>query len=102
MEVEGANNRVQLAALERSYQQMQAEKLMIAGATLIDPARFDLRGTLEIGEEVVIDVNVIIEGKVVLGNHVRIGAGSVLKDCVIGDHTEVKPYSCLLYTSRCV
>ena len=74
-----ANNRVQLAALERSYQQMQAEKLMIAGATLIDPARFDLRGTLEIGEEVVIDVNVIIEGKVVLGNHVRIGAGSVLK-----------------------
>ncbi len=93
MEVEGANNRVQLAALERSYQQMQAEKLMIAGATLIDPARFDLRGTLEIGEEVVIDVNVIIEGKVVLGNHVRIGAGSVLKDCVIGDHTEVKPYS---------
>ncbi len=93
MEVEGANNRVQLAALERSYQQMQAEKLMIAGATLIDPARFDLRGSLEIGEEVVIDVNVIIEGKVVLGNHVRIGAGSVLKDCVIGDHSEVKPYS---------
>ncbi|MGL6497128.1 bifunctional UDP-N-acetylglucosamine diphosphorylase/glucosamine-1-phosphate N-acetyltransferase GlmU, partial [Aeromonas veronii] len=92
-EVEGANNRVQLAALERSYQQMQAEKLMIAGATLIDPARFDLRGTLEIGEEVVIDVNVIIEGKVTLGNHVRIGAGCVLKDCVIGDHTEVKPYS---------
>ncbi|MFM5296091.1 bifunctional UDP-N-acetylglucosamine diphosphorylase/glucosamine-1-phosphate N-acetyltransferase GlmU [Aeromonas veronii] len=92
-EVEGANNRVQLAALERSYQQMQAEKLMIAGVTLIDPARFDLRGTLEIGEEVVIDVNVIIEGKVTLGNHVRIGAGAVLKDCVIGDHTEVKPYS---------
>ncbi|MBP9679399.1 MAG: bifunctional UDP-N-acetylglucosamine diphosphorylase/glucosamine-1-phosphate N-acetyltransferase GlmU, partial [Aeromonas sp.] len=93
MEVEGANNRVQLAALERSYQKMQAEKLMIAGATLLDPARFDLRGTLEIGEEVVIDVNVIIEGKVTLGNQVRIGAGSVLKDCVIGDHTEVKPYS---------
>jgi bifunctional UDP-N-acetylglucosamine pyrophosphorylase/glucosamine-1-phosphate N-acetyltransferase len=93
MEVEGANNRVQLAALERSYQQMQAEKLMIAGATLIDPARFDLRGSWKSGEEVVIDVNVIIEGKVVLGNHVRIGAGSVLKDCVIGDHTEVKPYS---------
>ncbi|KAL8188406.1 UNVERIFIED_CONTAM: hypothetical protein K2H54_000038 [Gekko kuhli] len=65
MEVEGANNRVQLAQLERSYQKMQAERLMIAGATLIDPARFDLRGTLEIGEE----------------------------DCVIGDHTEVKPYS---------
>ena len=93
MEVEGANNRVQLAALERSYQQMQAEKLMIAGATLIDPARFDLRGSLEIGEEVVIDVNVIIEGKVKLGNHVRIGAGAVLKDCEIGDHSEVKPYS---------
>ncbi len=50
MEVEGANNRVQLAQLERSYQKMQAERLMIAGATLIDPARFDLRGTLEIGK----------------------------------------------------
>jgi bifunctional UDP-N-acetylglucosamine pyrophosphorylase/glucosamine-1-phosphate N-acetyltransferase len=93
MEVEGANNRVQLAQLERSYQQMQAERLMIAGATLIDPLRFDLRGVLEIGEEVLIDANVIIEGEVVLGNHVRIGAGCVLKDCVIGDHTEVKPYS---------
>lgn len=65
---------------------------MIAGVTLIDPC-FDLRGVLDIGEEVLIDANVIIEGKVVLGNHVRIGAGCVLKDCVIGDHTEVKPYS---------
>jgi len=57
---------------------------------LIDPARFSLRGTLEIGEEVVIDVNVIIEGKVKLGNHVSIGAGAVLKECEMGDHSELK------------
>ncbi|MGL5948602.1 MAG: bifunctional UDP-N-acetylglucosamine diphosphorylase/glucosamine-1-phosphate N-acetyltransferase GlmU [Aeromonas sp.] len=92
-EVEGANNRVQLAQLERSYQALQAEKLMIAGATLLDPARFDLRGELTIGQEVVIDVNVIIEGKVTLGDHVRIGAGVILKDCTIGDYSEIKPHS---------
>ena len=92
-EVEGANNRVQLAQLERSYQMMQAEKLMIAGVSMMDPARFDLRGELSVGEEVVIDVNVIIEGKVTLGNRVRIGAGVVLKNCTIGDDSEVQPYS---------
>ncbi|MHA7003169.1 bifunctional UDP-N-acetylglucosamine diphosphorylase/glucosamine-1-phosphate N-acetyltransferase GlmU [Aeromonas schubertii] len=92
-EVEGANNRVQLAALERSYQQMQAERLMIAGVSMMDPARFDLRGELSVGEEVVIDVNVIIEGRVTLGNRVVVGAGAILKDCEIGDDTEIKPYS---------
>ena len=92
-EVEGANDRVQLAGLERAYQQMQAERLMREGVTLLDPARFDLRGTLNVGEEVTIDVNVIIEGKVTLGNRVHIGAGAILKDCVIGDDAIVKPYS---------
>lgn len=95
MEVEGANNRLQLAALERYYQKMQAEKLLLAGVRLIDPARFDIRGTLEHGKDVEIDVNVIIEGDVKLGNRVRIGAGSVLKNCVIGDDVEIKPYSVL-------
>ncbi|HBO37331.1 MAG TPA: bifunctional N-acetylglucosamine-1-phosphate uridyltransferase/glucosamine-1-phosphate acetyltransferase [Pasteurellaceae bacterium] len=93
MEVEGANNRLQLAALERYYQRKQAEKLLLAGVMLIDPARFDLRGTLTHGKDIEIDVNVIIEGDVKLGNRVRIGAGCVLKNCVIGDDVEVKPYS---------
>ncbi|MFD1008443.1 MULTISPECIES: bifunctional UDP-N-acetylglucosamine diphosphorylase/glucosamine-1-phosphate N-acetyltransferase GlmU [Oceanisphaera] len=92
-EVEGANDRVQLASLERAYQKMQAERLMRDGVTLLDPARFDLRGELTVGEEVTIDVNVIIEGKVTLGNRVVIGAGAILKDCVIGDDAVVKPYS---------
>ncbi|WP_107852387.1 bifunctional UDP-N-acetylglucosamine diphosphorylase/glucosamine-1-phosphate N-acetyltransferase GlmU [Oceanimonas marisflavi] len=92
-EVEGANDRVQLAGLERAYQRMQAERLMREGVSLLDPVRFDLRGTLTAGEEVVIDVNVIIEGEVRLGNRVRIGAGAILKNCVIGDDAEVKPYS---------
>lgn len=93
MEVEGANNRLQLAALERYYQRKQAEKLLLAGVMLADPARFDLRGELIHGKDVEIDVNVIIEGKVTLGDRVRIGAGCVLKNCDIGDDVEIKPYS---------
>ena len=93
MEVEGANNRLQLAALERYYQRKQADKLLLAGVMLIDPARFDLRGKLEHGKDVEIDVNVIIEGDVKLGDRVRIGAGCVLKNCVIGDDVDIKPYS---------
>ncbi|TCP96468.1 UDP-N-acetylglucosamine pyrophosphorylase /glucosamine-1-phosphate N-acetyltransferase [Cricetibacter osteomyelitidis] len=93
MEVEGANNRLQLANLERFYQTKQAEKLLLAGVTLIDPARFDLRGELTHGKDVEIDVNVIIEGKVRLGNQVKIGTGCVLKNCEIGDGVEIKPYS---------
>ncbi|MDG6284169.1 bifunctional UDP-N-acetylglucosamine diphosphorylase/glucosamine-1-phosphate N-acetyltransferase GlmU [Glaesserella parasuis] len=95
MEVEGANNRLQLAALERYYQKAQAEKLLLAGVTIIDPARFDLRGTVTHGKDVVIDVNVILEGSIQLGNNVKIGAGSVLKNVVLGDNVEIKPYSVL-------
>lgn len=95
MEVEGANNRLQLAALERYYQRKQAERLLLEGVMLFDPARFDLRGTLEHGKDVEIDANVIIEGDVRLGNRVKIGAGCVLKNVVIGDDVEVKPYSVL-------
>ncbi|MCT8607789.1 bifunctional UDP-N-acetylglucosamine diphosphorylase/glucosamine-1-phosphate N-acetyltransferase GlmU [Glaesserella parasuis] len=95
MEVEGANNRLQLATLERYYQKTQAEKLLLAGVTIIDPARFDLRGTVTHGKDVVIDVNVILEGAIQLGNNVKIGAGSVLKNVVLGDNVEIKPYSVL-------
>ncbi|MDU8923421.1 bifunctional UDP-N-acetylglucosamine diphosphorylase/glucosamine-1-phosphate N-acetyltransferase GlmU [Pasteurellaceae bacterium LIM206] len=93
MEVEGANNRLQLAALERYYQRKQADRLLLEGVTLADPGRFDLRGELSHGKDVEIDVNVILEGTVKLGDRVRIGAGCVLKNCVVGDDVEVKPYS---------
>ncbi|ELY2510951.1 bifunctional UDP-N-acetylglucosamine diphosphorylase/glucosamine-1-phosphate N-acetyltransferase GlmU [Cronobacter sakazakii] len=92
-EVEGVNNRLQLARLERVYQAEQAEKLLLAGVMLRDPARFDLRGTLQHGRDVEIDANVIIEGDVVLGNRVKIGAGCVIKNSVIGDDCEISPYS---------
>ncbi|WP_392432878.1 bifunctional UDP-N-acetylglucosamine diphosphorylase/glucosamine-1-phosphate N-acetyltransferase GlmU [Yersinia sp. HM-2024] len=94
-EVEGVNNRLQLAALERVYQSEQAEKLLLAGVMLLDPARFDLRGELTHGRDITIDTNVIIEGHVTLGDRVRIGTGCVLKNCVIGDDSEISPYSVL-------
>ncbi len=92
-EVEGVNNRLQLATLERVYQAEQAEKLLLAGVMLLDPARFDLRGELTHGRDITIDSNVIIEGNVTLGDRVRIAAGCVLKNCVIGDDCEISPYS---------
>ena len=92
-EVEGVNNRLQLSRLERVYQQEQAERLLLEGVMLMDPARFDLRGELSHGIDVSIDVNVVIEGRVKLGDRVVIGAGCVLKDCVIGDDCVISPYS---------
>ncbi|MDC0610932.1 bifunctional UDP-N-acetylglucosamine diphosphorylase/glucosamine-1-phosphate N-acetyltransferase GlmU [Vibrio sp.] len=93
MEVEGVNDRLQLARLERAYQYSLAEQLLVQGVMLRDPSRFDLRGELQCGLDVEIDANVIIEGKVTLGNNVTIGAGSVLIDCEIDDNTLVRPYS---------
>lgn len=94
-EVEGVNNRLQLVTLERVYQSEQAEKLLLAGVMLLDPARFDLRGELTHGRDITIDTNVIIEGNVTLGDRVRIGTGCVLKNCVIGDDSEISPYTVL-------
>ena len=91
IEVEGANNRVQLANLERAYQLRKAEELMIAGASLRDPNRIDIRGELTVGHEVSIDINCIFEGKVVLASGVKIGANCILKNCTIQDNTEIKP-----------
>ncbi|MCG7491250.1 bifunctional UDP-N-acetylglucosamine diphosphorylase/glucosamine-1-phosphate N-acetyltransferase GlmU [Vibrio sp. Of14-4] len=93
IEVEGVNDRAQLARLERAFQQAQAQKLLEQGVMLRDPARFDLRGELQCGMDCEIDTNVIIEGKVTLGDNVFIGTGSVLKDCEIDDNTLVRPYS---------
>jgi bifunctional UDP-N-acetylglucosamine pyrophosphorylase/glucosamine-1-phosphate N-acetyltransferase len=91
IEVEGANNRVQLASLERAYQARQAEELMIEGASLRDPARIDIRGTLAIGNEVSIDVNCVFEGKVTLGSNVKIGPNCIIKSSNVGDNVEIKP-----------
>ena len=93
IEVEGANNRVQLANLERAYQYRQAEQLMLAGASLYDPNRIDIRGELTVGQEVVIDINCIFEGKVNLANNVKIGANCSLKNCTIGANSEIKANS---------
>ncbi|MCL9782941.1 bifunctional UDP-N-acetylglucosamine diphosphorylase/glucosamine-1-phosphate N-acetyltransferase GlmU [Vibrio sp. S4M6] len=93
IEVEGVNDRVQLARLERAFQAMQAESLLKQGVMLRDPSRFDLRGELQAGKDVEIDINVVIEGTVSLGDNVIIGAGSVLIDCEIDDNTVIRPYS---------
>lgn len=93
IEVEGANNRVQLAQLERAYQARAAEKLMLEGANLRDPARIDIRGDVTVGMDVMIDINVIFQGTVVLGNNVTIGAGAILINCEIADNAEIKPYT---------
>ncbi|MGM0525953.1 MAG: bifunctional UDP-N-acetylglucosamine diphosphorylase/glucosamine-1-phosphate N-acetyltransferase GlmU [Pseudomonadota bacterium] len=92
-EVEGANNRQQLAALERAYQWRIAEQVMTDGATLMDPARFDCRGQLSVGQDVVIDINAVFDGNVILGNGVVIEPNCVIKDAVIGDGTVIRANS---------
>lgn len=92
-EVEGVNSRVQLAALERIYQQVQAEELLINGVTLMDPARIDLRGNIQCGKDVTIDVNVILEGDVVIEDDVIIEANCIIKDSVIRKRTHIKANS---------
>ncbi|MCP3701143.1 MAG: bifunctional UDP-N-acetylglucosamine diphosphorylase/glucosamine-1-phosphate N-acetyltransferase GlmU, partial [Aliivibrio sp.] len=93
IEVEGVNDRAQLARLERAFQSAQAQKLLEQGVMLRDPSRFDLRGSLQCGMDIEIDANVIIEGNVTIGDNVVIGAGCVLKDCEIDDNTVIRPYS---------
>lgn len=93
VEVEGINNRVQLAKIERAYQLQQAQALMINGVSLADPNRIDIRGEVSTGTDVSIDVNVVLEGKVVLGNKVKIGANCILKDCEIADGTVIEAFS---------
>ncbi|MSS75446.1 MAG: UDP-N-acetylglucosamine diphosphorylase/glucosamine-1-phosphate N-acetyltransferase [Methyloglobulus sp.] len=89
-EVMGVNNRMQLSHLERVYQKEQAESLMEQGVTLRDSARFDLRGSLEaLGQDIEIDINVILEGKNTIGSNVTIGANTRIKNSVIGDYVEI-------------
>jgi len=98
-EAKGVNTRGQLAVLERIYQQQQANRLMAGGVTLIDPARFDLRGDLIHGQDVEIDINVIIEGEVTLGSNVSIGANSVLRNVNIGDGVTILE-NCVIEDAR--
>jgi len=92
-EVLGVNSPLQLAELERRFQRAQADLLMEAGVRLADPARFDLRGTLECGQDVEIDVGCIFEGSVTLGDQVRIGAHCVLRNTRIAAGAVIHPYT---------
>jgi bifunctional UDP-N-acetylglucosamine pyrophosphorylase/glucosamine-1-phosphate N-acetyltransferase len=88
-EAAGVNDRIQLAELERHYQWRAARRLMQQGVTLRDPARIDIRGELQAGRDVDIDINVIFTGRVVLGDRVRISANCMLRDCEIGADTVI-------------
>jgi bifunctional UDP-N-acetylglucosamine pyrophosphorylase/glucosamine-1-phosphate N-acetyltransferase len=90
-EVLGVNDKIQLAQVEAENRARRARELMLAGATLADPARVDVRGEIEIGSDVFIDVNVVFVGKVKLGARVKIGPNCYLRDTEIGDDTEVFP-----------
>lgn len=92
-EVAGVNSKRELAALEREVQRRWARQLMDEGVTLADPARIDVRGTLECGRDVSIDVNCVFEGRVVLGDRVRVGPNCLLRNVSIAAETEVHAFS---------
>ncbi|APC16765.1 UDP-N-acetylglucosamine diphosphorylase/glucosamine-1-phosphate N-acetyltransferase [Pseudomonas frederiksbergensis] len=93
MEVQGANDRVQLAELERHYQLREGRRLMAQGVTLRDPARFDVRGEVTVGRDVLIDINVILEGRVVIEDDVVIGPNCVIKDSTLRKGVVIKANS---------
>jgi bifunctional UDP-N-acetylglucosamine pyrophosphorylase/glucosamine-1-phosphate N-acetyltransferase len=90
-EIRGVNDRLQLAEMERYYQLIQAHHLMRQGVTLLDPGRFDLRGELEAGRDITIDVNVVLEGSLSIGDDVSIGANCWIKDADIADGAVILP-----------
>ncbi|MEK1941445.1 MAG: bifunctional UDP-N-acetylglucosamine diphosphorylase/glucosamine-1-phosphate N-acetyltransferase GlmU [Pseudomonas sp.] len=93
MEVLGANDRIQLAQLERHYQYRAGRRLMAQGVTLLDPARFDLRGEVTVGRDVLIDINVILEGHVIIEDNVQIGPNCVIKNSTLRKGAIVKANS---------
>ena len=95
VEVEGVNNRSQLATLERFYQCQQASQLMLEGVTLADPARIDVRGRMDVGEDIVIDVNCVFIGDVTIGDDVSIGPNCVIENSSIGSGSVIKANSVL-------
>lgn len=98
-EIEGVNDRGQLANLERIYQSHLVENLQVHGVQFADPSRVDIRGTLTCGQDVFIDVNVVFEGDVTLGDSVYIEAGCVIRDSQIGNASHIKPY-CVIDQSQ--
>jgi len=94
-EILGINDRLQLACLERFYQERFAKKLMLQGVTLLDPHRFDARGDISIAQDVVIDVNVILEGNVKIGKHCVIGPNTLLRNVILGEHVDIQTNSVL-------
>jgi bifunctional UDP-N-acetylglucosamine pyrophosphorylase/glucosamine-1-phosphate N-acetyltransferase len=94
-EVQGVNNRLQLAELERWYQLQQAKQWMAAGVTLADPARVDFRGDIRIGQDVLVDINVIFEGQVEIADNVIIDAHCIIKDSRIASGSHIKAHSLL-------
>lgn len=93
LEVQGVNNRLQQAEMERAYQMEQADNLMLSGVTLADPKRIDVRGSLEAGKDVSIDVNTVFIGKVTLGDGVTVESGCVIKDSQISNNVIIKANS---------
>ena len=89
-EVLGVNDKLQLAEAEAAHRRSRAEELMRAGVTVVDPARLDVRGEVSCGRDVVLDVNVILVGRVKIGDRVKVDAGCALVDCEIGDDSEVR------------
>ena len=98
-EVLGVNDKIQLAQLESTLRAQRAEALMLQGATLADPTRIDIRGEVSVGRDVFIDANVVFTGRIVLGDRVRIGPNSFLRDCEIGADTEIHP-NCVIDRSK--
>lgn len=92
-EVQGVNDKAQLAMLERHYQMNKADQLLEAGVLLRDPSRIDIRGELTTGSDVEIDINALFEGKVTLGNGVKVGANVCIKDSTIADNAHILPGS---------
>jgi bifunctional UDP-N-acetylglucosamine pyrophosphorylase/glucosamine-1-phosphate N-acetyltransferase len=92
-EVQGVNNRLQLCELECWHQSRISEQLMIAGVTLYDPNRIDVRGHLKFGRDVIIDLNCIFEGEVTLEDNVQIGPNCIIKDSYIGSGTTIQANS---------
>jgi bifunctional UDP-N-acetylglucosamine pyrophosphorylase/glucosamine-1-phosphate N-acetyltransferase len=92
-EVLGINDRAQLATAERAWQRQRAAELMARGVTLADPERLDIRGDVTVGRDVFIDVGVVLQGKVVLGDRAHIGPYAVITDCTLGADTLIHPYT---------
>ena len=90
-EVQGVNDKLQLCMLERHFQMIQAQALLATGVTVMDPTRVDIRGDISYGRDLTIDVNVVLEGQIKLGNNVSIGANCIIKDATLGDDVTLLP-----------